>query len=63
MDVASSTNGLDTRPKKKWNHTDKGTGETTPMRKRLWIRGLPQMIDIGRPLDVDESSEEVINEP
>eukprot|EP00972_Heterocapsa_arctica_P048258 7116408-Heterocapsa_arctica.AAC.1 len=32
------------------------TGEDKQFRRHLWIRGLPQMIDVGRPLAIDHSS-------
>eukprot|EP00972_Heterocapsa_arctica_P070350 10392223-Heterocapsa_arctica.AAC.1 len=41
---------------KELNHADEITGEITPLRQHLWNMGLPQMIDVGSPLAVDESS-------
>eukprot|EP00972_Heterocapsa_arctica_P049612 7301368-Heterocapsa_arctica.AAC.1 len=33
------------------------------MRAHLWLRGLPQTVDVGRPLDVDESSSQAYDLP
>eukprot|EP00972_Heterocapsa_arctica_P057522 8486555-Heterocapsa_arctica.AAC.1 len=46
---------------KKLNQADEATGEIKPKRQHLWIRGLPQMIDVGRPLATDASSMEVVH--
>eukprot|EP00972_Heterocapsa_arctica_P100360 14799799-Heterocapsa_arctica.AAC.1 len=35
------------------NRVDVDTGEDKPFRRHLWIRGLPQMIDVGKPLESD----------
>eukprot|EP00972_Heterocapsa_arctica_P004277 635129-Heterocapsa_arctica.AAC.1 len=34
-----------------------------PQRAHMWLRGLPQTVDVGRPLDFDESSTEVCIHP
>eukprot|EP00972_Heterocapsa_arctica_P022663 3334388-Heterocapsa_arctica.AAC.1 len=48
------------KAQKELNHADEVTGEIKPLRQHLWIRGLPQKIDVGSPLLVDESSTEVV---
>eukprot|EP00972_Heterocapsa_arctica_P000271 38839-Heterocapsa_arctica.AAC.1 len=44
------------KEQKELNRSDEVTREIKPFRQHLWIRGLPQMIDVGSPLSVDASS-------
>eukprot|EP00972_Heterocapsa_arctica_P104584 15413772-Heterocapsa_arctica.AAC.1 len=46
---------LRTQAQNELNRQDEIAGEITPLRAHLWLRGLPQTVDVGRPLDVDES--------
>eukprot|EP00972_Heterocapsa_arctica_P051563 7586176-Heterocapsa_arctica.AAC.1 len=34
-----------------------------PLRQHLWYRGLPQEVDVGKPWEVDISSQEVYHHP
>ncbi len=52
-----------TKAQNELNRQDVTTGVITPLRVHMWLRGLPQTVDVGRPLDIDESSTEVYNHP
>eukprot|EP00972_Heterocapsa_arctica_P001238 181862-Heterocapsa_arctica.AAC.1 len=58
--VCSMSEWIRSMAQKRLNHADEVTGEIKPLRQHLWIRGLPQMIDVGSLLSVDESSTQVV---
>ena len=52
-----------TKAQNELTRVDPVTREAAPLRQHLWLRGLPQLLDVGRPLDLGESSTEVIDYP
>eukprot|EP00972_Heterocapsa_arctica_P032894 4840603-Heterocapsa_arctica.AAC.1 len=52
-----------TQAQNELNRCDPITKEVTPLRQHLWLRGLPQEIDVGKPLDEDSSPTEVFTQP
>ena len=50
-----------TQAQNELNRIDEATEEPSPLRQHLWLRGLPQAVDVDRAWDLDESPTDEIN--